>query len=360
MRILIAGAGKAGRQLAMRLCEEMHSIVMIDTDQDALSEADAHLDILTICGSGSNPNILEAADLGSCDLCIAVTDSDEVNILTCLYANSAGVARKIARVRNPDYTHSKATYDLEKMGIDLVINQKRECTQELCNRLLMPGAFEVFDLFKGRVTIAGFRLTPNTPLVGTTPAECSRQDIINEIRMIAVRRADNLIIPYGDTIFQADDLLYIIGSRSKVSEFSEWVCPQFMPIKKVIIAGGGDLRLMLAKKAENRMECILLERNEERAVLCSAKLHKTLVLHGDALSSSTLTESGITERTAFVALTGDDEDNIMNCLMARKKGAGFTATGATVLPNLLYTTIESVPRGILFWRAPLLRILKRR
>ncbi len=329
MKILITGAGKAGRQLAMRLGEEKHSIIMVDIDQNALAEAERGLDILTICGSGSSPRVLEEADIASCDLCIAVTDSDEANLLTCVYAHAAGVPRKIARVKSPDYIHSNAVFDLSNKGVDLLINQKQECAREIFQSLMMPGAMEVFDLLAGKITVAGFRIGENAPLVGATPATCARQDIINNIRMIALHRSNQLIIPYGDTGFKAGDLVFIIGDRESVSSFSEWVSPQVKSVNKVIIAGGGDLGLMVAQKVEDQIECVLLERDDERARFCASKLSHALVLRGDALARSTLAETGITERTAFVALTGDDEDNIMNCLMARKQGAGFTAAQIT-------------------------------
>lgn len=302
---------------------------MVDTDQNALNEAESKLDIMTVCGGGSCPQVLDEAGLEKCDLCIAVTDRDEVNILTCIYAHTAGVPRCIARVKSPAYMHSNNIYDLSKMGIDLIINQKKECAHEIFQNLNMPGAVESFDLFKGQVTVAGFRVSENTPLINTTPATCDKPELIQKIRMIAVQRDGELIIPYGDTQFKAGDLVYILGPRDTVALFSEWVCPQFEPIKKVIIAGGGDLGLMLAKWIEKSMECVLLEQDEERALFCSSELHKTLILHADALAESTLSDVGITYRTAFVALTGDDEDNIMNCLMARKQGAGFTSAQIT-------------------------------
>jgi len=262
--------------------------------------------------------------VGKCHLCIAVTDSDEVNILSCLYAHAAGVPRNIARVASPEYIHSNSTYDLTSMGIDLVINQKQECAHEIFQSLNMPGAVEAFDLLAGKVLVAGFRISESTPLIGTTPATCQKPDLIQDIRMIAIHRHGELIIPYGDTLFELGDLVYILGKRSTVEKFSVWVCPQLEPMKKVIIAGGGDLGLMLARLLEDSVECVLLEKNEERALFCSSQLHKTLILRADALAESTLTETGITNRTAFVALTGDDEDNIMNCLMARKHGVEFT------------------------------------
>jgi trk system potassium uptake protein TrkA len=326
MRIVIIGAGNAGRQLAKRLCEERHSVVMVDVDSQALAQAEAGLDLLTICGKGTNPVVLEEAKVDKSDLLIAVTDNDEANILACLLANAAGVKGKIARVTNPDFLSSSPIYDLQKMGIDLVINQKQECAREVYNMLQMPGALEAFELFAGTAMVAGFSINAVSPLLDRTPAECDRLDLIQSVRVIAIRRDDELVVPHGNTVFKKKDLVYLVGQREDVANFFNWVCPDIKPFEKVIIAGGGDLGLMLAKFIENEVDCVLLEQDEERARFCSGELNKTLVLRADALTESALEESGLHDRTAFVALTGDDEGNIMNCLMAQKKGASFTAT----------------------------------
>lgn len=326
MRIVIIGAGNAGRQLARRLCEEKHSVVMVDANAQALAQAEVSLDILTICGQGTNPTVLEEAQVDKSDLLIAVTDCDEVNILACLMANAAGVKGKIARVINPDFLNDSSHYDLQKMGIDLVINQKQECAREVYNMLQIPGALEAFDLFAGKVMVAGFSVTSASPLLDRTPAECDRLDLIQSVRVIAIRRDDALVIPHGNTVFLKNDLVYIVGQRADIINFSSYICPDILPFEKVIIAGGGDLGLMLAHFIEHDLDCVLLEHDEERARFCSAELDKTLILRADALTESALEESGLHDRTAFVALTGDDEGNIMNCLMAQKKGASFTVT----------------------------------
>lgn len=329
MRVLIIGAGNAGQQLAERLCDEKHSVVMIDSDPQVLTEAEARLDILTLCGPGSSPRMLDEAEIEKCQLVIAVTDSDEANILACLYAHAAGVERKVARVASPEYIHKDDTYDLTAMGIDLVINQKRECAREMFHMLQMPEAVEAFEIFKGRVMVAGVQVDAKSPILGTTPAQFGNHELIQKIRIIAVRRNEELIIPHGDTRFEESDLVYLVGQRDDLRAFFAWVCPGREPFNKVIIAGGGDLGLMLAQTLENRIECVLLEQDEERARHCSAELQKTLILRADALAGSALDETGIGPQTAFVALTGDDENNIMNCLMAQKKGASFTLANIT-------------------------------
>jgi trk system potassium uptake protein len=329
MRVLIIGAGNAGRQLAERLCDEKHSVVMVDADSQALAEAEAGLDILTVCGSGSSPRVLDEAQVEKCRLVIAVTDCDEVNILACLYAHAAGVERKVARVASPEYIHTGDAYDLTAMGIDLVINQKQECAREMFNMLQMPEAVEAFEIFKGRVMAAGVQVRKDSPILGTTPAQFENHELIQRIRIIAIRRNEELIIPHGDTVFEENDLVYLVGQRPDLRAFFSSVCSDCKTFEKVIIAGGGDLGLLLAKNLEDQMECIVLEQNEERARHCSAELKKALILKADALTGSALDETGIGPHTAFVALTGDDENNIMNCLMAQKKGAAFTLANIT-------------------------------
>ncbi|WP_372845814.1 Trk system potassium transporter TrkA [Pontiella sp.] len=360
MRIVIIGAGNAGRQLAMRLCEERHNVVMVDASAQALAQAEAGLDILTVHGQGSNPCVLEEAQVDKSDLLIAVTDNDEVNVLSCLLGHAAGAKGTIARVTNPAFLKASEHYDLKKMGIDLVINQKHECAREVFNMLQMPGALEAFDLFDGKVMVAGFSVNAISPLLDRTPAECDRLDLMQSVRVIAIRRDNQLVVPHGNTVFKQKDLVYLVGKRPDITTFFQWVQPDVEPFEKVIIAGGGDLGLMLAKCIENEISTVLLEQDEDRARFCSAELNKTLILRADALTESALEESGLRDKTAFVALTGDDEGNIMNCLMAQKKGAAFTATQITrtdfipvveslYLVNRVVSPYISTANAILHW-----------
>jgi trk system potassium uptake protein TrkA len=360
MRIIIIGAGNAGRQLASRLCEEKHSVVMIDADPQALAQAEAGLDVLSVCGQGSNPAVLEEAQADKSDLLIAVTDNDEVNVLSCLLAHAAGVTRKVARVTNPDFLNGSPHYDLRKMGIDLVINQKQECAREVFNMLQVPGALEAFDLFSGKVMVAGFSISSMSPMLDRTPAECDRLDLMQSVRAIAIRRNDELVVPHGNTVFMQGDVVYLVGKQADIASFFSWVVPDIKSFEKVIIAGGGDLGLMLAQHIENEVDTVLLEHDEERARYCSTVLNKSLILRADALTESALEESGLHDRTAFVALTGDDEGNIMNCLMAQKKGASFTATQITrtdfipvveqlYLVNRVVSPYVSTANAILHW-----------
>ena len=174
--------------------------------------------------------------------------------------------------------------------------------------------------------VAGCNVTAISPLLSRTPAECNRLDLMQEVRAIAIRRGDDLVVPRGDTVFEQNDLIYVVATRQQITDFFTWVCPDIKPFERVVIAGGGDLGLMLAKQIEQEFDSVLLEWKEERALHCSSTLNRTLVLQADAMSEAAMEEAGIHTRTAYIALTGDDENNIMNCLMAQKMGAAYTIT----------------------------------
>ena len=359
MKIIIVGAGNAGRQLAGRLCGERHSVVLIDSSTEALRHVEASLDAMTLCGSGSDPRILEQAGTEDADLFVAVTDRDEVNILACLLANAVGVPRKIARVGSEQFARAASKFNLENMGINLVINQKQACADEICRALALPGAVESFDLLGGKALVAGFVIAADSPILGFSPATLPNPELLAKLRIIALRRQGGLIIPRGDTAFEPGDCLYLVGEPDDVRAFSQWMNPTQTPFVKVIVAGGGDIGLATARALVNTgVEVVLLEQDEARALQCSGALDGALVLRADALSESALDEAGVVPRTAFVAVTGDDENNVMNCLMARKKGADFTITliarteyipavTSLALVDRIVSPFESISRGIL-------------
>lgn len=330
MRILIVGAGNAGRHLAAKLSEERHDIVIVDRDEAALNEVASQLDIQTVPGEGSSPRVLEKAGLAKTDLLVAVTDKDEVNILACAFAQAAGVPHKVARVSNPDFIHSNSTFDLRKMGIDLVISQKEECADEIFTVLRMPGTIEAVDMLDGRVLAVGVKVHMDSPLVLQTLKNFPRPELLQHIRFIGLMRGDELLIPKGDTQLMIGDDIYFCGDPAIVTEFLAWACPEHEKFEKIIIAGGGDLGLQLALRLDKTgTPIVLIERNAERAEACSLQLDRALVIKGDALDQETLENAGVINGSAFVAATGSDENNIMICLLAEKAGATFTLAQVT-------------------------------
>lgn len=325
MRILIIGAGKGGWHLTEILCQEKHDVVVIDQDPRVLETMEAHLDVLTICGHGTSPRVLEEAEIGKADLLVAVTDRDEVNILACLYARVAGVKHRIARITNQDFLARDSRLDLADAGVDLVVSKAGTTADELNNILRLPGATEVVNLLDGQVQVIGIRVGMDSPLLRAPLSEVAEPDMLHAIRSIAVMRGDELIIPRGDTRFLIGDDVYVISRPDYIPTFLRWACPGHTPFAKIIIAGGGDLGMKLAQLLEGAQgQVVLVESDADRALRCSSILGRTLVIHGDALNEEILQNAGIVDDTAFVAATGNDENNIIGCMLAEKLGASYT------------------------------------
>ncbi len=325
MRIVIIGGGQTGAHLAEKFCEDEHDVVVIDASAEALADLDAHLDLMTIQGDGANPTALEEADVERADMVVAVTDRDDTNILACIFARARGVSRTVARVSSSAYSTSRHI-DFKNLGVDLLVNQYDEYAKDLYNVLRLPGSIEVADLLDERVMVVGMSIHMDSPLLGSKLKQFSDKSWIQKIRFTAVVRADQVMTPHGDTIFLVGDDVYFAGEPDAVADFMQWAWPEHKRFQRVVIAGGGELGLQLARMLEHtRMQIVLVEQDEKRADVCSAQLNRTLVIKGDALDQETLAGIGEAGDMAYVAATGSDEHNIIGCLVAEKFGARFTA-----------------------------------
>jgi trk system potassium uptake protein TrkA len=325
MRILIIGGGQAGAHLAEKFCEDDHDVVVIDTQPDALAALDARLDLMTVVGDGADPAILEKADVERADLVVAVADRDDTNILACIFARIRGVERTVARVSSSSYSTSRHI-DFKKLGVDLLVNQYDEYARDLYNVLRLPGSIEVADLLDERVMVVGMPIHMDSPLLGHSLKRFVRQEWLQKIRFVAVVRGGAVMTPHGDTSFLVGDAVYFAGEPDAVGDFMAWAWPEHKRFERVVIAGGGELGLQLARMLEHtRMQIVLIEQDDKRAELCSEVLNRTLVIKGDALDRQTLAGIGEAEDMAYVAATGSDEHNIIGCLVAEKFGARFTA-----------------------------------
>ncbi len=337
MRVLIIGAGNAGRRLAERLCEERHDVVLVDQDARRLEETAAQLDILTVRGNGASPSVLAEAQVERAELFAAVTDNDEVNILSALFARAAGVQHTAVRVSNSAYLTSSCVATLKTLGIALVVNEHEECAQEMQRILNMPGSREVVEMVSGRILCVGIKLTQRSVLVGAPLHSFAGGDLLARVRLIAVMRQGELIMPSGDLEMAEHDVIYCVGAPVDMRQFLDAVCPDQPAIQKVLIAGGGDTGLCLAQRLEQgEKQVVLIERDEDRAQYCSAVLNRTMVVGGNALEKGSLDEIGVGPHTAIVAATGDDENNILACLLGQKTGAGFAVA---IVSNPAYVSI---------------------
>lgn len=326
MRVLIIGSGNAGRNLASRLCEEKHDVVLVDERPEALQEVQQHLDVLAIEGNGASPAVLEKAEIHKTDLLIAVTNRDEVNLLACIFAKLAGVPHKVARVNSLEFLNPTEPNQLKQLGIDLVVSQKEECAQELYQVLRMPGATEAVDLLEGRVLAVGMRVHMDSPLLRQPLNAFPKSELLQKIRFIANKRGDEILTPRGESRFMVGDEIFFVGEPADIAEFMEWAWPEQAQFNKVVIAGGTDVGIRLGQLLEPMpMKLVLLEPDQDRADYCSKRLQRTLVIRGQPTSDEAQREAGVNEEnTAFVAVTDDDENNIIGCLLAQKMGARYT------------------------------------
>jgi len=330
MRAIIVGAGNAGRNLAIKLCAEKHDVIVTDIDANTLTELESQLDVLTFCGAGSDPEVLRKAGLAQADLLVAVTSSDDVNILACYQAWRAGVQYRVARVANVNYLNKYDFFELKNLGVDLALNPLTECANEILDKLRLPGAREVIPLLRGKALAAGLKITEASPLANVTLQDFPRPELLETARFIGVVRQGKLLIPHGNTRIEVDDEVYVVAPYKEMYDFVSWASPSCPDVDRVIISGGNGLGMKLAKSLEKRkLPVVIVEQDEDTAAKCSEELDKTTVLQANPLNSETMKESEFTNNTAYVAAMGDDENNIISCLLARKNGARLTIAQVT-------------------------------
>ncbi|MDP6522611.1 MAG: Trk system potassium transporter TrkA [Kiritimatiellia bacterium] len=329
MRILIVGAGNTGRNLATKLCQMHHDIVVVDPNQTRLDKLEGEADLLTICGSGCSPAILAKAEISKADLMIAVSNRDEINILACQIAHAAKVKHKVARISDTSLSRTD-WLDWQQLGVDLMISHKEETANEIAQIVQNPGALEIIELLDGRIKVVGIRVDERSRLLGGTLMDIHEADLFGRLRFIAVMRNEELLVPRGDTRFMVGDDIYVALRPADLPAMLAWAYPQKPSYGKVVIAGGGDMGMELARNLDaSSLSTTLLEQDSARADFCASELNKVLVLNGDASDQETLANAGIGHDTAFIAITGDEELNIVSCILANKLGAGFTLAQVT-------------------------------
>ncbi len=325
MRAIIIGAGNAGRLLTDRLCREQHDVVVVDRRREPLQALEAQYDILAVRGVGANPRVLKEAGVSQADLLVSVTREDETNLLACACAKAAGAEFCVARLASPDYFSSDSPLRLDALGVDLAVMPKRECSRDIERLIQMSAAREVVPLLGGRIFVVGCTLPAGSPLLEGPLSSLAESELLQQTRIIAVRRDEKTSIPQGDTRLKAEDEVYIAARPDTVPDLFAWMGIQQTRIRKVLIGGGGDLGLDLAMSLEKSdLSTVLIEANEARAVHCSGALDRALVIQASIMDSEALEDAGLTSETAYIAATGDEENNIISCLLAKKAGAALT------------------------------------
>jgi trk system potassium uptake protein len=326
MHVIVVGAGEVGSYLAERLSREGHDVAVIDKDRRRLAELDERLDVLTVHGNGTGPATLERAGVDRCEVFVAVTSQDEVNLVSCLVARQAGVTRTVARLEDPELRDRGAASLHRAVGVDLVIDPDAETAQEILELLEYPGASEIAEMAGGEVVVVGARLAPGAPVVGQTLMEIARQHEPEwEFLFGVITRGDRTIIPRGNHQLEGGDLVRVLCKKRARRQLLELLGLHRGALKRVMLLGGGRTAEVVAQQLGGRgAEVVIVERDSERARELAERLDRALVLEGEITDADLLADADVGLFDVVVALTGEDDANILACLYAKLEGAGET------------------------------------
>lgn len=319
MKIIIIGAGKVGTEIAHRLSEEGHDIVVIDRSESQLAKINETLDVLTVKGNGSSSQLLKDIGVSDNDLLVAVTDSDEINMISCMTAKRVGVARTIARIRDPDYVRD-LIISKEDLGIDLVINPDYAASTEISRLLTMNLSIHTEHFANGKVQLAELAVEEcNVEFAGKKIQDI---DLPRSSLIVGISRRGEMIVPGGRDQIKSGDTIYVVGNNDSINKLYLKFKRKRQKVHNVIILGGGRIGLYLAEKLGKRgMRVKIIEQNAERCHELANRLSDVLILKGDGTDVDILKREGIHETDAFVAVTGFDEENLLIALLAKQLGA---------------------------------------
>ena len=317
MKIIIVGGGKTGATLAHSLTDEGHDVTIIDQFADRISGICSNNDVMGIVGNGLNYSSLSDAGLTEADLLIAVTGSDEQNLLCCLFARKTGDCSTIARIRNPLYIN-ETEFIKEQVGISMVINPEFAAATDISRLLRFPSAIEINSFSKGRVEMLTFKIPKGSELNGKNLTYV-RTKMENGVLFCSVERNGQFYIPSGHFKLQAGDKASIVIQPKNAQKFFRQVHIDTHSVKNVMIVGGGTISYYLARQLlDNRIAVKIIELDEKRCDELAERLPGALIIHGDASDKNLLLEEGLTTTDAFVALTGFDEENVLLSLYAKE------------------------------------------
>jgi trk system potassium uptake protein TrkA len=322
MKIIILGAGQVGSSVAENLASEANDITVVDADPARLEALRDHLDIRTVLGRGSHPDVLARAGAEDADMVLAVTNSDETNMIACQVAYTVfHTPTKIARVRAVEYLSHPQLFSQEALPVDVLISPEQIVTHYIEHLIETPGALQVLDFAEGKVRLVAVRAYYGGPLVGHELRTLREHMPRVDSRVAAIFRRGRAIIPEGHTVIEADDEVFFIAARENIRKVMGELRQLDKPVKRVMLAGGGNIGLRLARALEGRYQVKLVERDPVRARLLSEDLDKTIVLVGDAAAEDLLAEEQVDSADVFCAVTNDDQVNILAAMLAKRVGA---------------------------------------
>lgn len=328
LKIVIVGAGEVGYHIANRLALENKDVVVIDSDPAAIRRVAENMDVQTLTGSGSNPSVLEDAGIQHAEILLAVTDSDEINLVACLVANLLSPStKKLARIRGAGFDQYHDTFRGQAPHIETVINPEIEVVDTIQRLMRVPGAVDVGEFADGRIKIVGVYMSPDTRLSGMQLSDLPTRIGEQRLLIAALVRDDEVIIPRGKDRLLVGDLVYFICEENNLLATLSLFEKHADPVKRVLIIGGGRIGQRLAVQLEAQsVYCKIIEKRADRCAELAESLNKTVVLHGDGSDQGLLNEESIAEMDVVVTLSDDEETNILTSLLARRLGAKKSIT----------------------------------
>ncbi|MDO4364238.1 MAG: Trk system potassium transporter TrkA [Clostridia bacterium] len=316
LNIIIVGCGVVGTALVEQLVLENHDITVVDTSPQKVQKITDMYDVMGVVGNGASFSVQKDAGIVDADLIIAVTDSDELNLLCCTVASRVGHCATIAKVRNPEYSH-ELNHIKDKLGLAMIVNPEYEASREIYKILCLPTALEVTSFAHGKADLVKIRIPHGNILDGMTLAQLGKST--NDVLICGVERDKQIYIPTGDFELKAGDMISFVAPAKKVSEFFKHIGFKTNKVKNTMIIGGGDAGYYLAKRlSDNGIDVCLIDKDKERCEELATLLPKVVVINGNGVDEDLLNEEGIQSAESFVTLTGSDEENILLTVHAKQ------------------------------------------
>lgn len=317
MNFTIVGAGNIGTQLAKRLALEKSDITIIESDNEKANYAREHLDTMVVEGDATYQSTLIKAGARSSDFFAAMTSNDLVNLIACRIAKNLGAKVTIARVRNTEYTSDDFVVSKEEFGADYLIHPERETADAIIRLIRQSGKTDVIEFEKGKIQLSGIRLDANAPTLNVPLMELGAKFGNPNLRIVAIKRKQFTIIPSGKDELKKGDQIFVIYDENLKDKIKEFFGKKDTEVKDILIIGGGQIGTFIAQEFQNELNVKIIENQEDKANKLAEKLNKTLVIKGDGSDLDLLTFEGLTDMDEFIAVTGDDETNVITSIVAR-------------------------------------------
>lgn len=326
MRVVVVGAGEVGFDVADMLAQEQHDVSVVDTNPEALGRVAERLDVMTIHGNGTEASVLDGAGITKADMLVAVTAVDEVNVIACMMADRLGVETTIARVRTGEFAERGGVLSSRDFGIDVVIRPEESAAAEVSRLIRRASATDVLTFADERLQLVGMRIGEGYPVVGKSLREVATENAEIDFRIMAVVRGVRTLLPRGDEEIRENDQLFVLGQPDHVSQVAEAMGKSEVQMKNIMVLGGSKVGARVAEQLceSGERSVKLIEPDRPRAQELAEGLPGALVLCGDATDIDLLVTEGLGAMDAFVAVTDDEESNLVTCLMAKHLGVQKT------------------------------------